>query len=149
MFYKCSSLKRLNLSSFKTDNVIDMRGMFYGCKSLQELDISNFNTNKVTNMSHMFNECSSLQELNLENFKINKVYDMTGVFKKCQNFPLLKIKCSEEFKKRICDIGFRNVFKKEKNLLKINNDLSLLNINGKFKDNTYRSLDSITSYLLF
>ena len=138
-----------NISSFKTNNVIDMRGMFYGCKSLQELDISNFNTNKVTNMSHMFNECSSLQELNLENFKINKVYDMTGVFKKCQNFPLLKIKCSEEFKKRIYDIGFRNVFKKEKNLFKINKDLSLLNINGKFKDNTYRNLDSITSYLLF
>ena len=109
MFYECSSLKRLNLSSFITDNVIDMRGMFYGCKSLQELNISNFNTNNVTNMSYMFNECSSLQELNLENFKTDKACNMTGIFEKC---PLLNIKCSEELKKKICEIGFGNVFQK-------------------------------------
>ena len=109
MFYECSSLKRLNLSSFKTDNVIDMRGMFYGCKSLQELNFSNFNTNNVTNMSYMFKDCSSLQELNLENFKADKACNMTGIFEKC---PLLNIKCSEELKKKICEIGFGNVFQK-------------------------------------
>ena len=109
MFYKCSSLKRLNLSNFKTDNVIDMRGMFYGCRSLQDLIISNFDTSNVTNMSYMFYECSSLQKLNFENFKTDKVYDMTGIFEKC---PLLNVKCSEELKKKICDIGFGNVFQK-------------------------------------
>ena len=131
MFYECSSLKRLNLSSFKTNNVIDMRGMFYGCKSLQKLNISNFNTNSVTNMSYMFKDCSSLQELNLENFNIDKVYDVTGIFEKCQSYPSLKVKCSKEFKKKICDNGFGNVFKKmKKNKFKINNDLSLFSFNN-------------------
>ena len=47
MFYGCHLLKELNLSSFNTNNVIDMDGMFNGCSSLKELNISNFNTNNV------------------------------------------------------------------------------------------------------
>ena len=31
MFYGCSSLKELNLSNFKTNDVTYMGGMFYGC----------------------------------------------------------------------------------------------------------------------
>ena len=31
MFYKCSSLKELNLNNFNTNNVTDMEGMFYKC----------------------------------------------------------------------------------------------------------------------
>ena len=133
MFYKCSSLKRLNLSSFKTDNVIDMRGMFYECKSLQELDISNFNTNKVNKMSHMFNKCSSLQELNLENIKIDKVNDTTGIFEKCQSYPSLKIKCSEELKKKIKDIGYQKLFKKMKKNSQCKNFIKTLKPSSYFK----------------
>ena len=32
--------------------------MFYKCSSLKELNISNFNTNNVTDMNHMFSRCS-------------------------------------------------------------------------------------------
>ena len=31
MFYKCSSLKELNLNNFKTNNVTNMYSMFSGC----------------------------------------------------------------------------------------------------------------------
>ena len=58
MFYKCSSLKKLNLSNFNTNNVTNMVGMFYGCSSLKVLNLSNFNTNNVTNMWDMFYGCS-------------------------------------------------------------------------------------------
>ena len=58
MFYKCSSLKELNLSNFNTNKVTYMRYMFYGCSSLKELNLSNFNTNNVTNMDGMFYGCS-------------------------------------------------------------------------------------------
>ena len=33
--------------------------MFYRCYSLKELNLSNFNTNNVTNMNYMFYACST------------------------------------------------------------------------------------------
>ena len=35
-----------------------MRDMFYRCSSLKELNLNNFNTNNVTSMWAMFNGCS-------------------------------------------------------------------------------------------
>ena len=57
MFYYCSSLKTLNLSSFNTSNVTDMSKMFNECSSLEELNISYFNTSNVTKKGGMFYEC--------------------------------------------------------------------------------------------
>ena len=37
MFFECSSLKEINLSSFNTQNVTDMSAMFGGC--LDELKL--------------------------------------------------------------------------------------------------------------
>ena len=39
MFYKCSSLKSIDLSSFNTSNVKDMSSMFYGCSSLKKENV--------------------------------------------------------------------------------------------------------------
>ena len=58
MFWRCSSLKELNLSNFNTNNVTDMGCMFYGCSSLKDLNLSNFNTNNVMYMEDMLNGCS-------------------------------------------------------------------------------------------
>ena len=44
MFSNCLQLKNLNLSSFKTENVIDMSYMFYNCCNLTNLDLSLFDT---------------------------------------------------------------------------------------------------------
>ena len=52
-----SSIKKLDLSNFKTDNVKNMSGMFNGCSFLEELDLSNFNTNNVSNLKEMFYGC--------------------------------------------------------------------------------------------
>ena len=57
MFYNCSSLKNLDLSSFNTNTVKDMRGMFNNCSNLTELNLSSFNTNEVTYMRNMFYNC--------------------------------------------------------------------------------------------
>ena len=38
MFYYCSSLQSINLSSFNITNVKDMSDMFSGCSSLQSID---------------------------------------------------------------------------------------------------------------
>jgi len=58
MFYRCSSLKKLNINNFNTNNVTTMKSMFSGCSSLKELNINNFNTFNVTNMNNMFSGCS-------------------------------------------------------------------------------------------
>ena len=44
MFYNCSSLKKLNLSNFNTNNVTNMIGMFDGCSDeLKKIIIKNQN----------------------------------------------------------------------------------------------------------
>ena len=80
MFRGCSGLKDLNLSSFNTNQVKYMSSMFYGCSGLKELNLSSFNTNQVTNMSYMFSGCSGLKELNLSSFNTNQVTDMNSMF---------------------------------------------------------------------
>ena len=47
IFSGCSSLEKINLSNFNTQNVINMRYMFYGATSLKNIDLSYFNTNFV------------------------------------------------------------------------------------------------------
>ena len=62
IFYDCNSLTNLNLSDFKTKNVIDISYMFYDCNSLTNLNLANFNIQNVTDMCRMFDGCKSLKE---------------------------------------------------------------------------------------
>ena len=55
--------------------------MLRGCSSLKKLNLSNFNTNNVTNMSGIFSESSSLKELNIYNLNTNNVTSMRGMFR--------------------------------------------------------------------
>ena len=66
MFSGCSSLKSIDLSSFNTTNVNDMRSMFSGCSSLQSIDLSSFNITNVIYMYFMFRNCSSLKKENIK-----------------------------------------------------------------------------------
>ena len=70
MFYNCSGLEELNLSSFNTDKVTNMSWMFSFCSSLKKLDLSNFNINNETYMDYMFTGCSD--ELKNKIFEQNK-----------------------------------------------------------------------------
>ena len=54
--------------------------MFSDCSSLTALDLSSFDTSKVTNMRRMFSDCSSLTTLDLSNFDTSKVKDMGACF---------------------------------------------------------------------
>ena len=61
MFYKCESLKYLDLSGFDTSAVGDMSYMFAGCQALESLSLNGFNTTTVADMSHMFEHCFQLK----------------------------------------------------------------------------------------
>ena len=50
-----------------------MNNMFYRCESLKNIDLSNFNTQNVTNMNEMFSNCISLTNLVLSNFDTQNV----------------------------------------------------------------------------
>ena len=84
MFYGCSKLKNLDLSSFDTSRVANMNFMFFGCSSLTSLDLSSFDASQVTNMQNMFNGCSSLNGLVLSSsFDTSSVTNMANLFKDC------------------------------------------------------------------
>jgi len=80
MFAHCSSLKSLDLSSFNTSKVTDMRGLFEGCKKLRKLNVSSFNTSNVRLMDAMFKDCSNLVHLDVSNFNTSNVVSMGSVF---------------------------------------------------------------------
>ena len=68
MFHGCTSIKYLNLSNFKTDNVINMPRMFGYCSNLKELDISNFNFDKAQLPINFFKNCFSLEKVNIPKY---------------------------------------------------------------------------------
>ena len=85
MFYQCSGLTSLDLSMFDTSNVTNMGQMFYYCNGLTSLDVSHFNTSKVTSMYNMFYNCSGLTSLDISSFDTSNVTNMNQMFRYCNN----------------------------------------------------------------
>ena len=73
MFMGCQNLKRLDLSSVNTKNVITMEKMFSDCISLETINLISFDTQNVTNMFCMFSQCEKLEILDLSNFSFDKL----------------------------------------------------------------------------
>ena len=84
MFFGCSLLPSIDLSSFNTANVTDMRYMFCSCNGLESLDLSSFNTSKVTDMSDMFFLCGNLQTITVgSDWSTAAVTSSTNMFGSC------------------------------------------------------------------
>lgn len=54
-----------NVTDIDTPGMTDIGEMFYGCSNLVSLDLSSLDTSKVTNMSSMFFGCQNLRNLDL------------------------------------------------------------------------------------
>ena len=91
MFYGCSALESLDLSSFNTANVTNMAFMFSGCQKLTSLNVSSFNTANVTNMASMFSGCQKLTSLNVSSFNTANVILMNGMFNHCKTLTSLDL----------------------------------------------------------
>ena len=63
MFMGCSSIESLDLSSWNTSNVKDMRCMFMDCIKLKSLDLSGWDTSNVDFMLNMFTNCPAPYEV--------------------------------------------------------------------------------------
>ena len=80
-FYELRNLKTIiGIENVCTDSVTDMRNMFYFCSSLINLDLSSFKTDNVTNMGGMFMFCEKLASLNVASFNTGNVVDMQSMF---------------------------------------------------------------------
>ncbi len=96
MFQTCPKLEKIIFSdNFNTSNVTKMANMFLNCSGLNSLDISHFDTSNVTNMGTMFAYCSGLTSLNLTNFNTSKVTKMSCMFEGCSGLTSLTL--SESF----------------------------------------------------
>ena len=91
LFFGCALLKEINLSFFNTKSVKNMNSMFEGCTSLEVLNLSSFETQNVNFMSLMFSGCTSLKQLDLSSFNTQNVNDMKGMFKGCSSLKELNI----------------------------------------------------------
>ena len=91
----CAILERVTLhnstSNFNTENVTDMSDMFSFCPSLKDIDVLNLNTSKVTDMSSMFRNCFALSNLDLSKFNTEKVTNMSWMFSSCKSLKSLDI----------------------------------------------------------
>ena len=91
MFAKNNTLISLNLSNFNTINVENLEGLFYKCIGISKLNLKSFNTSSVTNMSLMFSGCSSLTSLDLSNFNTSSVTNMSLMFDDCSSLTSLDL----------------------------------------------------------
>ncbi len=60
LYYACTQLTNLDLTTFNTSKVKDMANMFLFCTGLKTLDLSSFNTSQVKSMFQMFGDCEQL-----------------------------------------------------------------------------------------
>lgn len=70
--------ENLDLSSFDTSKVTDMKEMFSSVKT-KNINVSSFNTSNVTDMSRMFAWNDNIM-LDLRSFDLNDNVDLTGMF---------------------------------------------------------------------
>ncbi len=90
LFYNCTSITSIDVSTFKTSNVETMDAMFYNCANLTTLaGLSNLDTSKVTNMNSMFSKCGVLTTIDLSNFNMSNVTEMGYMFMQCSNLTTI------------------------------------------------------------
>ncbi len=83
--HKIQRLETVDLSSFNTSQVEDMRYMFSGAASLESLDLCHFDTSQLEEVDSIFRNTASLMSLNLRGWDISSVtssslsFDSTNV----------------------------------------------------------------------
>ena len=78
--------------NFYTHYIIDFSSMFNSCKKLKMLDLSNFDTSKATTIASMLFNCSSLTSLNINNFNTSLAINMSNLFNGCNSLNNLNVK---------------------------------------------------------
>ena len=91
LFYNCSALKAVDLSSFYSNKINDMSYMFSGCYSLESINLISFKSNQLKNLSYMFSGCYSLKSIDLSSINANEVKNIEGLFNNCFSLKSVKL----------------------------------------------------------
>ena len=84
IFSNMTSLETIkDIGYLVTTGVVNLSNMFYNCSKLKTLNLSSFDTSKVTNMNSMFEGCSNLENLNIYTFSYQNITSGTSMFKGC------------------------------------------------------------------
>lgn len=79
--FEDSGISSLDLSSFNTKEVREMKAMFKGCNLLSNIKFGdNFNTENVTTMAEMFSGTSGLKNIDLSGLNTSNVTSMYQMF---------------------------------------------------------------------
>ena len=132
MFAGCSNAMNIDLTSFNTENVTNMSFMFGGCFNSTNLNLSSFDTKNVTNMSYMFDGCFNLKRINLSSFNTKNVINMFGMFNRCSKLKYIDL--SSFNTQNLIDIP--GIFTECSNLLYVDisslNTQNVVNMSGMF-----------------
>lgn len=91
LFWNCSNLRSLDVSSWDTSNVTTMERLFQGCSSLQELNTKDWDVSNVTTMVYAFYGCSQLKTLDVSNWDMKNVISAGGMFSNCKQLQSLDV----------------------------------------------------------
>ena len=87
-FYDCDNLSLIDIPD---DMTTISKGMFYGCKNLTNLDLSSFNTSNLVNMRSMFTNCTNLVTIDLSSFDTSKVDNVFSLFRYDKNLTTIYV----------------------------------------------------------
>lgn len=156
LFEDCNTIKKLDLNSWDTSNVVNMGAMFVNCTFLKEIKINNnrFNTSNVISMNSMFFGCKSLESLNLNSWDVSKCENMTGLFNNCESLEELDLSSWDVSNVKYIGIIFARCLKLQTLDLSGWDISSALNTYGMFIDTNslklvYASDEKIIDYLEF
>ena len=85
------------LEYIHTSQINSVMGLFFGCSSLAYIDISSFDLSNVTHLNMMFSSCESLKAIDLSNCNINPsiLADISTTFDYCTS--LERIYCDQDW----------------------------------------------------
>ena len=133
---------KIDLSSWDTSYITNMKSMFNGCNHLVFIDSSEFNTSNVTDMSNMFNDCSSLTSLDVSKWDVSSVTDMSWMFMCFNQYSLTKLDVSKWDVSSVTDMNY--MFYGLKSLVKL--DVSNWNVSNVTNMNSlFGECSSLTS----
>ena len=91
-----TNIKSVKFNNTKSMKLVEVVNMFFNCSLLTSLDLSSFDTSNITIADSLFSGCISLKTLDLSNFDMSKATNYADMFRDCDN--LTHIKCKQAFK---------------------------------------------------
>ena len=85
MFQSWTSLKTVDTTKWRMEEIVSAQSMFQGCTSLETIDTTNWNFVEATTFYAMFNNDSNLKRINMKNWNAQKITNIAYMFVNCYN----------------------------------------------------------------